>query len=114
MATWPTAPFPQTPQRAGYEESEVDSVLRSNMGYGPAKLRQRTTAVLYNSTQVFTITGADKVIFETFYSNNKSISFDWDNTLGLGTQSYRFISPPRYQEVTCNVWRMQAQLERLP
>ena len=114
MPDWPIAPFPQVPERAGYSEDEVDNVIRSQMGYGPAKLRQRTTAVLNNSTQVFTLTDADKATFEAFYATNKSIAFNWNNTLGLGTQSYRFLAPPRYQEITCDQWKLQVQLERLP
>jgi hypothetical protein len=114
MADWPVAPFPQTPQRAGYDDTEVNNVIRSTMGYGPAKLRQRTTAVLDNIVSVFTLTDADKAVFDTFYTTNKAIRFDWDDTLGDGVQAYRFLGPPRYQEVTCNLWRLQVQLERLP
>jgi hypothetical protein len=114
MATWPAAPFPQTPERAGYSDSVVDNVLRSSMGYGPAKLRALTTATLDKVSAVFTTDDAGYVVMLQFYATNKAIAFDWDNTLGGGVQSYRFLAVPLYQEVTCDVWRVQVQLERLP
>jgi hypothetical protein len=108
-----TFPF-TTPQRGGYNDAEVGNVLRSNMGYGPAKLRVRTAAVLDNVVAVFTTDDVGYVTMKAFYTDNKSIQFDWDNTLGNGVQQYRFISPPQYQEATCDVWRIQVQLERMP
>ena len=113
MSDWPTL-FPQTPLRSGYTDSEVDTVIRSPMGHGPAKIRPLTQVPLYNSVQTFTITDAEKATFETFYADNKALRFNWDNTLGDGVQEYRFLSPPQYQEVTCDLWRMQVQLERMP
>ena len=110
MATFPFG----VPQRAGYSDVEVDNVIRSQMGYGPAKTRVRTTATTDNVTAVFTTDDAGKAIMQAFYLANKAIAFDWDDTLGDGTQSYRFLSPPLYQEATCDVWRLQVQLERLP
>ena len=113
MALWPAA-FPQTPERTGYSDDEADNVIRSQMGYGPAKLRVRTTAILDNIVAVFTIDATQKAIYQTFYTTNKSIQFDWDDLLGDGLQAYRFLSPPVYREFTCDVWRMQVQLERMP
>ena len=114
MSTWPIAPFPQTPERNGYADDESNSVIRSPVGYGPAKVRERTTAVLDNIVAQFTLTDAQKATYEQFYADNKTLRFDWDDTLGGGTLEYRFRAPPRYQEVTCDVWKMQVQLERLP
>jgi hypothetical protein len=110
MATFPFG----VPQRSGYQDREVSNVLRSPMGYGPAKLRQRTTAVLDNVVATFTTDDAGYATMQQFYTDNKTLEFDWDDTLGGGVQVYRFLAPPQYQEVTCDVWRLQVQLERMP
>lgn len=113
MATWPADPFPQVPERNGYTDNEVDTVIRSPMGYGPAKIRPRVQVPIDNTMQTFTLTGAQKTEFETFYKANLALRFDWDNTID-GSGVYRFLAPPMYQEVTCDVWKMQCKLERLP
>ena len=109
MATLPLG----TPERAGYNETEKNSVIRTPMGYGPDKIRERTKAVLYNSVQNFTITGTEKTTLDAFYKDNKTVRFDWDNGI-VGLQDYRFRAPPNYQSVSCDLWRVQLQLERLP
>jgi len=83
MATsiyWPSAPFPQSPQK-GFTESVGVNVLRSPMDVGPAKMRRRGNkpSVLNVS---FILTSAQAATLETFIKS----------TL-LGTKRFNFLHP---------------------
>jgi hypothetical protein len=77
---WPSAPFPQSPQK-GFTESQGINVLRSPMDVGPAKMRRRGArpAVLNVS---FILTSAQATTLETFVKS----------TL-LGTRRFNFLHP---------------------
>lgn len=83
MATgisWPSAPFPQVPQK-GFTESVGVNVLRSSMDVGPAKMRRRGArpSVLNVS---FILTSQQAQDLETFVKS----------TL-LGTRRFNFPHP---------------------
>lgn len=108
-----TFPIPATESlRAGFSERERDNVLRSPMGYGPAKLRERTTAVLRDGTRAFYLSAADKAVVDQFYTDNKALQWDWDE--GAGSRNYRFLSPPAAQEISCDLWSVAIQIEVMP
>ena len=111
MTDWPVT-LPQVPLRAGYSRVERNTVITSQVGYGPAKLRNRTTSVMYDLVCPFQIDGTQKATLETFYEDNRTLPWDWawpDTSV-----SYRFKSPPIFKEITCDVWAVQLQLEQLP
>lgn len=111
MATWPTE-LPQVPLRQGYQKNLVDTVIRSNMGYGPAKTRQRTTSVMYQGQFQMHVTDAQKDILDQFYLDNMAVSWTlaWPNA----DTEYRFTAPPQYQEITCDLWAVFIPTEILP
>lgn len=111
MADWP-ATLPQVSTRAGHSERERDNVLRSPMGYGSAKLRERTTAVIRDGTRGFFMTDAQKATLDQFYTDNKALTWTWDE--GAGVRNYRFLSPPATQEVNCDLWSVAIQVEIIP
>lgn len=111
MADWPPT-LPQVSTRAGHSERERDNVLRSPVGYGPAKLRERTTAVLRDGTRGFFMDDAQKSTFDQFYADNKTLEWQWDE--GDGQRNYRFLSPPAIQEINCGLWSVAIQVEVMP
>ena len=111
MATWPVT-LPQIPLRAGQAEQERDNVLRSAMGYGPAKLRRRTTVRMSDVIDPFILSSAQKATLETFYDDNAAIPWDWDD--GNGLRSFRFKAPPAFRELSCDVWAANIQIEVMP
>ena len=98
--------------RAGWSERERDNVIRSPMGYGPAKLRERTTAVMNDGTRAFYLTTAEKDTLLAFYATEKALIWDWDE--GGGSRNYRFLSPPAAQEISCDLWSVSIQVEVMP
>jgi hypothetical protein len=83
MATsyyWPSAPFPQSPQK-GFTESVGINVLRSPMDIGPSKMRRRGSrpSVLNVS---FILTSAQATSLETFVK-----------TTLQGTRRFNFLHP---------------------
>ena len=108
---WPGT-LPQVSNRRGYAEGERDTVIRSQVGYGPAKLRSRTTAQMYDGSRAFFMTDAQKATLETFYRDNKSVSWEWDE--GSGQRSYRFAGPPAYAEIKCDKWSVTMSIEVMP
>lgn len=108
-----TFPIPATDsQRAGWSERERDNVLRSPMDYGPAKLRERTTAVMYDGTRSFMLSTVEKDSVLAFYTTEKALEWDWDE--GAGSRNYRFLSPPAIQEINCDLWSVAIQIEVMP
>jgi hypothetical protein len=83
MATsiyWPSAPFPQVPQK-GFTESVGVNVLRSPMDIGPAKMRRRG-ARPSTLNVAFILTSAQAATLETFVK-----------TTLLGTKRFNFLHP---------------------
>jgi hypothetical protein len=77
---WPSAPFPQSPQK-GFTESQGVNVLRSPMDVGPAKMRRRGARPSTLNVQ-FILTSAQAATLETFVK-----------TTLLGTKRFNFTHP---------------------
>ena len=112
MADWP-ASLQQIPNRPGFQQQVDDSVLRTQMGYGPDKLRQRTTADM--ETMRFTIwaTFDEVVTLRAFYKTNKALEWNWNDFLTNPPTPaiYRFVSPPRYIPLGGLWWQVRMVLE---
>lgn len=111
MADWPNT-LPQVPLRAGYQNNLVDTVIRSNMGYGPAKLRQRTTSIMRSGQFQMHLDDAQKLILDQFYDDNMALP--WTLAWPAPATQYRFTAPPQYQEITCDLWVVAVAAEVLP
>ncbi len=110
MATFPL-PASRSLQ-SGWSERERDDVIRSNMGYGPAQLRRRTSVRMDEGTRAFIVSDAEKITLDNFYDANASVTWDWDE--GDGARDYRYMTTPVAEPITCNLWSYRIQIEVMP
>lgn len=97
MAAWPgSLPYFMLNAR----ESQQDGAVRTDMETGPAKVRQRFTAVSrYLDCEVMLATAAQRATFDTFFFTtlaNGSLTFDQVDPADGTTQSFRFMAPPEF------------------
>ena len=95
MASWP-ASLQQEPNIDGYSRTLKPNVIRSAMGYGPDKIRRRTTMDLYVVTIQVWLDYPQLATFDQFYKDNMSLPWDW---LDFGVQPnvpavYTFLASP--------------------
>lgn len=117
MVAWPIAPFPQLPLQAGYSESPPDTVIRSPMDAGPAKLRRRTTAGVRRLACALRLTTAQVATFDSFYVTSLqggALPFDWVNPRTGAAESLRFVGPPAYGAPSGDLFPVTFKLEVLP
>lgn len=113
MAQWPTE-LQQCLEVSGFSESQRDTVIRSPVGYGPAKLRKRTTQPIDDISGIIYVEEADLDILKQFYEDNGSLTFDWiDFQTGLPA-SYRFRAAPTYRAIGGELYIANLQLELMP
>ena len=114
--SWPASL--DCPLYQGFSQREQSAVIRSPMGYGPAKVRNRTTAAIEVVTMSMHLDSSDVGTLEGFYKNASArgtIPFDYKNHLTeQNPVEYRFTSPPVYRPVAANLWRAELNLEILP
>jgi len=119
---WPAAPFPQVPTHQGYAQREQTAVIRSQMGYGPAKVRRRTTAAIQPVNASMTLNDTDKATLQTFYTGTTAggtLRFNWidflkDPDAPANNVEYRFTSPIQWSSRGPNIWLAVMNLEILP
>ena len=118
--TWP-AGLPQYLRLQGYAQQRVNDTIRSPMGYGPDKVRRRTTGVIQNVPGSLILTNAQKNTLQTFYITTLtggSERFNWIDFLSgdspLPAVEYRFIQPPTYTSAGNGTWFAVLALELLP
>lgn len=114
---WP-AGLPQLVAVDGYGEAPPDTIMRTNMGAGPAKVRRRSTAGIrplsvlldLDATQVETL---DAFYVETLHGG--AVAFDWIHPRTQVAVTLRFVRPPAYRPQGSDAsWRAAVQLEVLP
>lgn len=113
MADWSTTICPQSLLMDGFNETYPDTVLRTNMDVGPAKIRNR---ISYNTTPIsgsMILTSSQATSFDTFYTNNKALEFGWVNPRTGSTCQMRFASVPKLERVDA-YYRLILQLEIMP
>lgn len=121
MATWPLS-LPQDILINGYEEQVPNTLIRSSMSHGPAKVRRRTTAgvrmfgaqMLLTKAQVATLDG-----FIVSTTNGGADAFDWEHPRTGASVSFRFVplddtAVARYNAISDDLYRAQLKLEILP
>ena len=116
--TWPSTPgFPQVPLFQGFAQSEKTATIRSPMGYGPAKVRRRTTAAIQPVNISLMLSSADKDTLITFYDvtvRGGSERFNWIDHLKGGAVEYRFTAPIQWSPRSCDLWLAVMNFEILP
>ena len=98
MDTWPAT----LPQRLSSDASVQDdeSCARTNMDAGPASVRNRFTAITQTTKGSMVLTGAQLVIFNTFFRTtikHGSLSFSWIHPQTEETATIRFKSKPEWK-----------------
>ena len=112
---WPVT-LPVAPLRAGNQQVLNDAVIRSEMGYGPAKLRRRTTAQIKQQPINLVLDDAERNTLDTFYIStlSQTLPFNYTDPVTGATVDARFVSPPVYREVSCTHWSCSMVFEFLP
>lgn len=96
MASWPGT-LPQT-ILATATRTRQSGRVRSSMDSGPAKQRQRLTAVTKNYDAQIILTGAQLTTFNTFYETtigNGTDSFTWTDPFTGSSETLRFREDPQ-------------------
>lgn len=112
METWPGT-LPDYPNQDGYGRVMKPNVIRSDMGYGPAKMRKRTTANLYQVTMQLWLTQAQLDALDEFYDDNMALTWVWED-FGRNptvTARYRFLAPPAASPLGAIYWAVSLSLE---
>ena len=114
MYIWPTT-LPQEPAASGFSGSERDDIARSELGYGPSKIRDRTDFVVRPTTMRIILTTAEVAILDGFYTQTlkEVLPFDWVDHRTGDAATYRFMSPPGYVPYGTTNWTASFQLEIL-
>ncbi|MFN8728100.1 MAG: hypothetical protein ACK5XB_21435 [Rhodospirillales bacterium] len=76
---WPSS-LPQRPTVGGYQERFAETVLRTAMDAGAAKLRRRFTAAPRQIELTFRMTAAQVAVLRSFYEETTgggALPFDW-------------------------------------
>lgn len=116
--TWPTTNnMPQSFMYQGYSQRHQSDVIRSPMGYGPAKTRRRTTAAIDVVTASLILTTAQKSDLVTFYETtltSGSERFNHVDPLNGGTVEMRFTAPIQWSRRGPGAWLAVMNIEILP
>jgi len=116
MANWP-ATLPQSSLSGSYGEKPPNTLLRTNMDAGPAKVRRRYTAgvrqynvkLILHKTQVETLD-----VFYVTTTNGGADQWTWVNPRTKSAANFRFVSEPTYAHKSGDYYTVQLKLEQLP
>lgn len=116
MTTWPIA-LPAYPLLDNFQESVPNTVIRTDMEQGPAKVRQRTTAAVRKMSLAYLMSKTQVTALETFYLTTLqggALAFDFIHPRSNTTVSCRFTKPPEYGAGNGNYFRVAIEMEVLP
>jgi hypothetical protein len=115
MAVWP-ATLPQRVLLSDFAESADSNVIRSEMEFGPAKVRRRYTAEIKVYQVSLVLTPDQVTTLDTFYDSTLGAvdAFDWVDPRTLAAAVLRFRSRPEYRPLGGGFWRTSFALEKLP
>jgi hypothetical protein len=115
MATWPVT-LPQSILADGYSETLPDTVIRTSMDVGPAKVRRRISNNSFPIVGTLVISRTQVGYLKTFYNTTLlggSLAFDWADPTTRATVSMRFTGPPKISSVS-GWYKVDMALEVLP
>ena len=116
MATWPVG-VPDDPLVNGYQEQFPNTLVRTQMDAGAAKVRRRFTAGVWPMKANFPLTKTQLDTFTTFYRTtlqDGALSFDWTHPRTLATVTCRFVEPPTIEPLGASMWTVSTSIEVLP
>ncbi len=116
LPLWP-ADLPAAPLVERYQESLPDTVLRTKMDQGPAKLRQRGTAGVAELTAHYLLSRAQVAVLETFFTvtlGGGSQGFSYRHPRKETTVTARFRKPPVITPRNAQYYLARLELEVLP
>lgn len=116
MPTWPGT-LPAFPLLEGFRETVPDTVIRTDMESGPAKIRRRTTSAVRKMAVSYLMSKAQVEALETFYLTTLlggSLAFDFNHPRKNATVSCRFVQPPVYGSANGAYFKVELELEVLP
>ena len=117
LVTWP-ASLPQEPLAEGFTEQAPNTIIRSQMEAGPAKLRRRFTAGTRNFDCQLYLSADQAEALDAFYVSTLAggaLSFDWKHPRTQAAVTFRFVEPPSYKPVKRGTaWQASLKLEVLP
>jgi hypothetical protein len=116
MTTWPNT-LPAYPLIDGFHETAPNTVIRTDMEQGPAKVRLRTTAAIRTLALSYLMNKAQVTALETFYLatlQGGALSFDFTHPRSNAVVSCRFTRPPEYVTSNGNFFKVAMELEVLP
>ena len=88
-----------TPLLTGYQESVQDTIIRTTMDQGPAKVRQRTTAAVRPIIVTYLLTAAQVTTLESFYVTEVAggaLAFSFTHPRTNAAVTARFTKPLSY------------------
>ena len=94
---WPTS-LPTAVDRDGYDETFVDTTIRSEMDAGEPKMRRRFTAGIQQIAIRLRLTDAQVTTLETFFkttSASGSLPFNWTHPRTGAAVVMKFRSAPK-------------------
>lgn len=102
----------------GFSEQAPNTIIRSQMEAGPAKLRRRFTAGTRNFDCHLYLSADQVEALDAFYVSTLAggaLSFDWKHPRTQAAVTYRFVEPPSYKPVKRgSAWQASMKLEVLP
>ena len=116
LAAWPGT-LPAAPLIDGMQETLPDTVLRTDMDQGPAKLRRRTTAGIRILTVSYLLTHTQSDALESFYLDTLAggaLSFAYPHPRSRETVTCRFRKTPALAALNGSFFRAVLELEVLP
>jgi hypothetical protein len=116
MPSWPSS-LPSFPLADKFQEQPPDTLLRTQMDAGPAKLRPRTTAGVRLLRLAYILSRAQVEALDQFYRADLSegaLAFGFTHPRTGGAVSCRFRAPPEYAAVNGDYFRASLSLEVLP
>lgn len=116
-ARWP-ASLPQWALQRGFRSGGHKTNIRSEMGYGPAKVRRRTSSDTKPVTISIHVTQAQLDTLESFYNTTLemgALAFEWvDFETKTDPVDYRFLSRFTTSVYGYDTWTIAMSLERMP
>lgn len=115
IPAWTTS-IPQKFLLEGYAEKARDTMLRTEMELGPAKVRRRTTAGVREINGSMIMTPTELASFITFYQTtlkDGSLRFSMNEPVSGASCEMRFTASPAWDRRGLNYY-VQMQLEILP
>lgn len=115
---WPPS-LPQAPLISGYDETLPDTLLRTQMDAGAAKVRRRFTAAVSPMTCVFNMTEAQTEILDAFYNETiqgGALRFDMTHPRTATVREFRIVEPPKPKphQAGGDCWVVTIKMEAMP